>query len=439
MPWLTPDSIPEDDDCRPLSIPASSDWLALVSGALTELTKPYNWEKFGTLTVGETVAKMQQIIDDYYTSPCATCETPGGYRVTRISPTGHFEELDSGGNWVEGTGDYNIPPPEARTDGSPPDQICLAAKNAVNVLEQLYENLTDSWNSELDEAEALTAFILGATAVVGFEFAPITWSIVAFMTPVFTALYSALEFIGADLWDENVSKQIRCFLVDCATNTAGVVTFDYNCFLDDLVSLTNNFSLTESQTRLYLQITFMLYFIGGMDGLNLAGRTTEITDDDCSDCEVCPEEYCTVYDFTISDYGWGATLGTYSPGVGWVAEDVSDGAGHYYRGVWIDAAILSGNITSFEVEFDEVPGTFVVSLTDRIYKNSDLSGNWVFSGLAGSLTSPLTYTGSIDGATAMGVTMTCSFTSVPDGSLTITRITARGAGCTPFENGVDCG
>jgi len=70
MPWLTPDSIPEADDCRPLSIPADSAWLALVSGALTELTLPYNWEKFGTLTVAETVAKMQEIIDNYYNAAC---------------------------------------------------------------------------------------------------------------------------------------------------------------------------------------------------------------------------------------------------------------------------------------------------------------------------------------------------------------------------------
>jgi len=303
MPWLTPDSIPEDDDCRPLSIPADSVWLALVSGALTELTQKYNWQKFGTLTVDETVAKMQEIVNGYYTDPCAACTTEGGYRVTRISPSGHFEQLDDAGNWVDGTDEYHIPPPEARTDGTPPDQNCLAAKNAVNVLEQLYENLTDSWNSDLDDAEAITAFILGAIALVGFEFAPITWSIVAFMTPVFTLLYTALEFIGADLWDEAVSNQITCFLLDCVVNTDGVVTFDWDCFMLKLQSPLDTFGLTEEQLRLYLQIAYMLYFIGGVDGLNLAGRTTEITDDDCA---MCDEHWCWKTDAT-SDFGdWTA-------------------------------------------------------------------------------------------------------------------------------------
>ncbi len=284
MPWLTPDSIPEDDDCRPLSIPADSNWLALVSGALTELTKPYNWQQFGSLTVQETVDKMQEIVDGYYTSPCASCTTPGDYRVTRISPSGHVEQLDPSGNWVDATDEYHIPPPEARTEGTEPDQNCLAAKNAVYVLAALYENLTDSWNENLDAAEAATAFILSATALVGFEFAPITWSIVAFLTPVFTLLYTTLEWIGADLWDENVSKQIECFLLDCVMNEAGVVTFDWDCFIAKLTTLTDSFSLTEDQLRLYLQISYMLFFIGGVDGLNLAARTTAVTDDDCSFC-----------------------------------------------------------------------------------------------------------------------------------------------------------
>jgi len=315
MPWLTPDSIPEGDDCRPLSIPASSDWLALVSGALTELTKPYNWQQFGALTVDETVAKMQEIVDAYYSSPCAACITPGGYRVTRINENGTLDELDTDGNWQPATDEYHIPPPEPREDGTEADQICLAAKNAVNVLAALYENLTDSWNENLDAAEAGTAFILGATALVGFEFAPITWSIVAFLTPVFAALYSALEFIGADIWDENVSNQIVCFLVECADNDAGVVTFGWDCFMNKLNSLVDTFALTDEQLRLYLQIAYMLYFMGGADALNLAGRTTAISDDDCSFCE--PDTCSEDSDFTDGgQHDWNILAGRATPTVG---------------------------------------------------------------------------------------------------------------------------
>jgi len=326
MPYLTPQDLPEDDDCRPLFIPASTEWLALFGGPLTELTKTYNWEFSGGLTIAETVAKMTEIIDNWYTDPCGTCTTPGGYRVIRINDAGHVEQLNENGDWEAATDEYLIPPPDARSGGSPDDQICLAAKNAVNVLHQLYENLSDSWSSELDNAEATTAFILGAIALVGFEFAPITWGIVAFLTPIFTALYSGLEFIFADLWDGSVDAQITCFLKLCATNDAGVVTFDYDCFLRQLNSLADTFSLTEAQLRLYLQISYILYFIGGIDGLNLAGATTAITDDDCTECNCSG----TSIDFSTDDFGfvdeaWDAYagVGVYTFGFGtygWYAE-----------------------------------------------------------------------------------------------------------------------
>jgi len=319
VPYLTPDSIPEESDCRSLFIPASSDWLAIVSGALTELTKTWNWQQGGAVTVPEAVALMQGMIDAYYDG-CAACTTPGGYRVIRIGIGGHIEELNGDGEWVEPTGDYIIPPPDAREGGTEADQICLAAKNAVNVMEQLYETLTEAWASHLSEAEAITEFILAIVALVGFEFAPITWAIVAFFGAIFALLYTALEYLGADLWDEAFSKQITCFLTDCASNDAGVVTFDWDCFNAHLNTLANDFLLSETQLRLYVQVGYMLYFMGGGDALNLAGATTEITNDDCSFCE---PGWCVYFDFTVSDWDWTVYggVGAYVPGVGFQSHD----------------------------------------------------------------------------------------------------------------------
>lgn len=310
MPYLTPQELPEGDDCRPLSIPANSEWLALFGGALTELTKTWNWEDSGGLTVAETVAKMTEIIDAWYSTPCDHCVTPGGYRAIRIGSDGRIEELDENGDWVPGTGDYEIPPPEAREGGTEEDQICLAAKNAVNVLEQLYESLSDSWNEDLEEAEALTALIGVFVGIVDFAIAPISYGIYAFFAGLFGLLYSALNFILADLWDEQFSRTIECFLVNCATNVDGVVTFDWQCFIDQLNEQTNPFDLNEDQIRLYIQVLYILYFIGGVDGLNLAGATTAITDDECNcDCQVqlmiSPPGYGT-----LEYLGGGYWLGT---------------------------------------------------------------------------------------------------------------------------------
>jgi len=301
VPYLTPQDIPEGDDCRPLFIPASSEWLAFFGGALTELTKTWNWEAFGSVSVEDTVDKMAEIINTWYTEACTACETPGGYRVIRIGAGGHVEQLDDNGDWVDATDDYHIPLPEAREDGTEADQICLAAKNAVNGLQLLYENLSDSWNADLDEAEAITAIVEFFALTFGFVIAPITYGIAAFFLPIFVTMYALVEFVIADLWDENVSKQLECFLVNCATNTAGVVTFDYDCFTTNLRDNINFFDLTEDQLRLYLQISYLLYFIGGADGLNFAGGATAITDDDCS---FCSDEWCVVADFSIEDYGF---------------------------------------------------------------------------------------------------------------------------------------
>jgi len=297
MPYLTPEDIPEDGTCRPLFIPASTDWLAFFGGALTELTKTYNWQEWGAVSVEDTVAKMQEIIDAWYAGECEECELPEGGRIIRLNEDGMIEILEDG-EWIVPTdGDYYIPPPEAREGGDETEQICLAAANAENVLHELYENLAESFATPLSEAAALLALAGFATTRIGFAFAPITAGIAAFVLGFFGMLYTAISYLTADLWTEDFTEQIKCFLSECAVNDAGVVTFDWQCFNDKLATLADDFSLSEVQIRLYLQVAFMLQFIGGAGGLNLAGGTTEIEDADCPCiCEVALQalDYGTV-------------------------------------------------------------------------------------------------------------------------------------------------
>jgi len=293
MPYLTPDEIPEETDCRSLLIPASSDWLAIVSGALTELVKTYNWEQRGSVTVDEAVAAMQTMIDTYY-SGCLSCTLPGDSPVFRINADGHVEQLLPSGEWGEPEGDYELPPIEAREGGTSDDQICLAAKNAVNVLQQLYENLADSFADNLDDLEALTLLIDLIVTLLGVAVGLITFGIGIIVIAIFTLLYRGLSVITADLWDENFSDALTCLLIDCASNTDGVVTFDWDCVQQGLIDQVNDFSLLPDQLRLYAQIQYILQVIGGVDALNLAGATTAITDDDCS---FCPETWCYTWDF----------------------------------------------------------------------------------------------------------------------------------------------
>jgi len=63
MPYLTPDTIPAGTTCRVLLIPDSVEWLAIVQGALQELTYSWNWEESGAVTVLEACNRMIDMCD----------------------------------------------------------------------------------------------------------------------------------------------------------------------------------------------------------------------------------------------------------------------------------------------------------------------------------------------------------------------------------------
>lgn len=285
MPYLTPDEIPESDTCRSLLIPASTDWLAIVSGALTELIKTYNWEQRGAVTVEEAVARMQGMINAYYAGCDACTNQPGGARIIRIGADGHLEEVGDDGTWQPATGDYAYPPVPAREGGTTPDQICLAAKNAENVLHQIYEQMADYFASELTPAEALTALMTWLLTTFEIGAGTIVFALAAFILPVLALVWGALSYLTVDLWDENYTKALICTLVECATDTDGVVTFDWDCIEHALYAAAVTFEISEVQLRLYAQVNYLIWILGGVDALNTMGATTAITNDDCSFCD----------------------------------------------------------------------------------------------------------------------------------------------------------
>lgn len=273
-------------------------------GAARALGDPYNWYQAGDLTPEEASESFRVIVQDAPYNQ-RTCPNPAGGKIFRVNASGKTQELGDAGDWQDPSGDATIPPVPAR-EGSDPDIKCLAAKNAANVLQLLYENLTDSFNSHLDEAEAATALTLTTVALLGSEFAPITFALVTFFSIVFSVLYGVLEFVAADLWDENFTKQLVCILLDCATASDGVVTFDWDCFQSELSAQTNVFDLTFEQLRLFGQIQYLLLVIGGVDALNTAGATAAITDDNCDECDT---GWCKTWNATNGWEGWYAADG----------------------------------------------------------------------------------------------------------------------------------
>lgn len=278
------------------------EWAQYLLGACRALQYAYNWYEAGDVSPEEAAEAFKVIIEDAPLN-LRTCPNPAGGKIFRLNSSGKTQEYGDAGDWQDPTGDATIPPVPAREGGTPDDQKCLAAKNAAHVLELLYENITDSFNAGLDEAETATALTLGLVSLIGAEFAPITFALVTFFGIVFSVLYGALEFVGADLWDDTFTQALYCILLNCANNVDGVVTFDWDCFQAALSAQTTIVPLEFTQLRLFGQIEYLLLVIGGVDALNHAGATTAITDDDCSGCEAT---WCYKFDDTHRLSEWTA-------------------------------------------------------------------------------------------------------------------------------------
>jgi len=70
MPYITPQTTPSTTVRRCLFIPDEIYWLAAVNGALTELTKEYNWEDVNGITAAEAVEAAQAMLDIFFSGEC---------------------------------------------------------------------------------------------------------------------------------------------------------------------------------------------------------------------------------------------------------------------------------------------------------------------------------------------------------------------------------
>jgi len=407
MPYLTPEDFGESDTCRSLLIPATTDWLAIVSGALTELVKTYNWEQWGALTVDECVERMQAMIDLYYEG-CTSgdCELPLGGPPFRIGEGGHIEQLVDG-EWVTPEGDYTIPPTEPRGEGTPEDRLCMAAANAVNVLDLMYESLSDSLGSVLSAVDAAAALVASLVGGIGLVLGAITGGQIQMAGYIFASVYAAVEWLTEDLWDEEFKANLTCMFLACASEDDDVVHFDFDCIMRNLRGDTDLLDPTLSSVRLYAQISIMLGWIGS-EGLDAAGATTAVETYDCAACAI----QCYQWDFTDVDGDWIPGYPDFAPPAAYISTWV-DGQGWTPTG---SPAIYNG----FYMDFDAIE-------VQEIYV--EWSGGDDSHGSCGNISIELYYLGSQVGLD----TTTDSW--IPDGELRIVgptmcdRIIVSGNNC----------
>jgi len=63
--WLTPNETPTGYTCRRLIVPDGVDWLAILNGALLELSREYNFEPYGAVTPDAVAATFSTMWDRF--------------------------------------------------------------------------------------------------------------------------------------------------------------------------------------------------------------------------------------------------------------------------------------------------------------------------------------------------------------------------------------
>jgi len=331
--WLTPNPGAEEVLCRTLIIPLDDQLqiLAAVNGALAELAKAYNWQQFGAMTPEDTAELMFAFYEDYASSDCVfpcICEVPLDpsfgveitVRIIRRNSAG-FTEMLVDGEWVTPTGDYEVPEPDVRTEPTSAERKCLAAANAVFVLEQIYEEVTDAWSTFHTTGAVFSALFDVGIALLGAFAGPTAAGHAAFGKTIFDTFIETLDAIAADVWTSTFTSEFICLLYEHATDTAGVITFDWAAIRQAVFNLfvESGAIIDTDRALLWGQVGYLLEIVAA-GGLNVAGGTTGVDEYDCAICE----EWCAYFDFGASAHEFlvlAAGYGTYIPspaaGAGW--------------------------------------------------------------------------------------------------------------------------
>lgn len=309
MPYLTPQYLPSARTCRRLLIPSSGEWLAIFSGALTELLKNHNWQEAG-ITVDDAIDAVRDIIDSYYDDPCdagGDCITPEGTRILRMLADGYWQELQDG-VWQEPTGDYTIEQPPPRGESTPEDRLCLASANAANVFKELYEQVTDAFDASLTIEPVITALLEGIAALMAIFVSVASAGFLSLGILALGIFFDGLSTITFDLWNEAFEQLLICIFQENASDEDGIVRFNFGGINAALEAEIANFNTTLNHKLLCGQVLYLLS-ITGKSGIEWAATTTAITSADC-DCET---GWTCRFVFNMELRGWQMLRGDLLP------------------------------------------------------------------------------------------------------------------------------
>lgn len=363
-------------------IPSSPEWLATISGALSELIYPSSWEYSGGVSVDDAVTVAQAMLASFYAddcgSDCADCPSTGeigfGAFTLRLGIGGAVEQWD-GESWEEPTGDYAQPTVPERSEPTEFEQRCAAAVNAANVYEQLYELITDAAATLSFLDEFLEAVFSGITAAVGSWAGETAEAFTQLGAQFASQFFFVWKSVTDDYWNTDFNEFFICSLLENSTVTGDVVSFDYDAIRSDIF----DYGIAELDLNRFLlvqQLDYLFYYCAGVDGLNAAGATTEISDSDCEECSDTPTW------FFYPEGGWTNGKRGYCEDEDWRSSNRAAGVNPGSSEILMAFSVSSTvTITRIEVEFSKSMGSMTASFppNDNIIVNS---GNGWYNGTA---------------------------------------------------------
>jgi len=286
MPYLTPDTAPDDTICRVMHIPNDVYWIAIVDGAVSELVRSFNFEKSGTATPLEVSSRFMDMYIDFTES---TCDMSGCcYDVVqhRINSDGSMEINVNGDGWIPDPNDPRITAPiyppitmdETHTK-------CDAATNAATHIDDIIASVSEQLGGAGSILEVAAAIVV---AIFALFIAPETLPALA---PVILPLIAGLLFVGQAAWDAYFTSDVHqlilcdlyCTIQDDGTFTQG----GYDSFIGRLTS-----DLPSSPAKdMFISLVSRI----GLVGLNDYAAIGTSSGADCSDC-LCG---CDCIRFTI--------------------------------------------------------------------------------------------------------------------------------------------
>lgn len=319
---LPTNTTPLGTRCLTVFVPDDPEWISLFTGVIYRLGQQVWYDRDAThaakvvadrwkLVYLDLMNRMRvgdpcEVIDMFDirlnpTNPCELQKTFDGEtwihaawldecfkntikRNPKTGETGWYDGIDfyhfPEGEWVDNPPDIFFPPPREGND------LCIASASAARVLQQLYRETWDWFNTSLtlgviDLAKQIVYFteiiMQGVTSL---------YDMVAHAEDLYLESEAFVSGGFPDTELENVQNILYC---RSAADSEGRVTFDYAGVVADFGAETGD---------PYGGLNFLLQLYLGEDGLNTAGNIIAVPDADCggAPCEVLDCSWSTNFD-----------------------------------------------------------------------------------------------------------------------------------------------